>query len=78
MREWVEKFVHWYNFEHKHSRIKYVTPQQRHTGEDFDILNVRKQVSADAREKNPNRWSQNTRNWEYIKEVNLNPEKKAA
>ena len=78
VREWVEKFVHWYNFEHKHSRIKYVTPQQRHTGEDFDILNVRKQVYADAREKNPNRWSQNTRNWEYIEEVNLNPEKKAA
>ena len=27
-------FVHWYNHEHRHSGIRYVTPAQRHAGED--------------------------------------------
>ena len=33
-RQWVDQFVHWYNTEHKHSQLNFVTPQQRHTGED--------------------------------------------
>ena len=28
-REWAAHFVHWYNNEHRHSGIKYVTPAQR-------------------------------------------------
>lgn len=78
VREWTENFVQWYNFEHKHSRIKYVTPHQRHTGEDINILNARRKVYTDAKHTNPNRWSKGTRNWEYIDEVKLNPEKEAA
>ncbi|MCK5354358.1 MAG: IS3 family transposase, partial [Methyloprofundus sp.] len=33
-RAWVEKFVRWYNDEHQHSAIKFVTPNQRHHGLD--------------------------------------------
>ncbi|MBL4765484.1 MAG: transposase [Colwellia sp.] len=28
-REWVDTFVNWYNNEHKHSRIRFVTPFER-------------------------------------------------
>ncbi len=33
---WVDGFVGWYNNEHRHSSIKYVTPNQRHYGEADD------------------------------------------
>jgi hypothetical protein len=33
VRCWIESFVEWYNNEHRHSGIKYVTPNQRHLGE---------------------------------------------
>lgn len=29
---WIEKFVAWYSSEHRHSAIKYVTPDERHFG----------------------------------------------
>jgi len=72
-KQWVEIFVNWYNKEHKHSGIKFVTPQQRHTGEDKAILEKRKVVYSNAKTKNPNRWSGETRNWDYLKTVLLNP-----
>ncbi|MBB9590148.1 transposase, partial [Escherichia coli] len=28
VRVWVNGFVNWYNFEHKHGGIKYVTPAE--------------------------------------------------
>ncbi|EMD3628216.1 transposase, partial [Salmonella enterica] len=28
-RSWVSRFARWYNVEHKHSGIKYVTPNER-------------------------------------------------
>jgi len=31
--EWVDEFVNWYNHQHRHSGIKFVTPQQRHDGQ---------------------------------------------
>lgn len=74
-REWVERFVHWYNHEHRHSGIQFVTPAQRHNGEDRAILLNRHDVYQAAKTKNPTRWSQNTRNWEWQHEVKLNPEK---
>lgn len=60
---WVDKFVHWYNYEHLHSAIRFVTPMQRHTGEDVTILKKRKRIYEAARRRNPNRWSRHTRNW---------------
>lgn len=73
-RAWVQGFVDWYNHEHLHSSINFVTPQQRHTGEHKAILAKRKQVYRDAKSKNPNRWSRQIRNWEPVNEVYLNPQ----
>lgn len=73
-KQWVEKFVLWYNFEHRHSGIKYVTPMQRHNGEDKEILAKRDKTYKDAQKKYPERWSRSTRNWDYISEVTLNPD----
>jgi transposase InsO family protein len=74
-REWVADFVQWYNLEHRHSRIHYVTPEQRHTGEDQVILKQRQTVYERAKAQKPERWSRNTRNWNWQAEVCLNPDK---
>jgi transposase InsO family protein len=72
-RAWIAKFVYWYNNEHRHTRIKYVTPMQRHTGEDKKILEKRKKTYEEARRRNPHRWSRGIRNWDHIDTVYLNP-----
>lgn len=74
-RRWVAEFVAWYNKEHLHSAIKFVTPEQRHNGEDIAILKARDEVYRCAKKNNPLRWSGATRNWEPIGEVYLNPDK---
>ncbi len=74
-REWVLKFVHWYNHKHKHSGLKFVSPIERHEGRDRDIMRQRDGVYAAAKARNPSRWSGNTRNWELPEHVCLNPEK---
>ncbi len=35
---WVADFVEWYNHEHQHSAIRFVTPADRHEGRDLAIL----------------------------------------
>lgn len=75
-RAWVSGFVDWYNNEHMHSGIKFVTPNQRHLGLDKAILAKRQRVNETARLNNPSRWSGKSRDWSMIDEVNLNPEKK--
>lgn len=72
---WVEGFVQWYNTQHRHSAIRFVTPDQRHDGREREILNQRQRVYERARRKNPRRWSGQTRNWEPVETVYLNPEK---
>lgn len=74
-RVWVQGFVDWYNYEHLHSAIQFVTPMQRHTGEDIAILEKRKWVYEQAKLKKPERWSGEIRNWKPVAEVHLNPEK---
>lgn len=74
-RTWVQGFVDWYNHEHLHSAINFVTPEQRHTGRDIEILAHRKQVYQQAKLAHPERWSGEIRNWERVGEVFLNPEK---
>jgi len=74
-RQWVELLVNWYNYEHRHSAISFVTPQQRHTGQDVEILTQRSELYEQARLKNPQRWSKNTRNWNRVNVVHLNPDK---
>jgi len=73
-RAWVTAFVGWYNDEHQHSGIRFVTPSQRHGGHDVAILTRRSVVYAAARHRHPNRWSGETRNWTPISTVRLNPE----
>ncbi len=74
-RIWVQGFVDWYNFEHLHSAIRFVTPVQRHTGEDIAILAKRKRVYEQAKLEKPERWSGEIRNWKPAAKVYLNPEK---
>ena len=70
-RTWVERFVRWYNHEHRHSAIRFVTPDERHSGEDHDILQRREKVYDQARKRHPQRWSGRTRNWTPVDGVYL-------
>ena len=74
-RQWVGTFVHWYNEEHRHSAINFVTPGQRHVGLDGALLRKRVEVYEAAKAKRPERWSGATRSWEPVTTVHLNPEK---
>lgn len=74
-RQWVQHFVAWYNGEHRHSGLQYVTPDQRHRGEAGALLAQRKAVYAAAKEKHPQRWSGEARCWQLEDRVWLNPER---
>ena len=71
-KKWMEKFENWYNNEHRHSRINYVTPTQRHNCEDKNILSIRKRTYENAKAKNPERWTRHSKKWGYIELVYLN------
>jgi putative transposase len=66
--------VHWYNVRHHHSGIKFITPEQRHKGDDKKVTVQRTAIYEAAKNKHPERWSGKTRNWELPQEVHLNPE----
>ncbi len=72
-RCFAEKMMNWYNQEHCHSAISFVTPEQRHSGADIAILANRQRVYEQARARHPNRWSGKTRNWGRVSLVQLNP-----
>jgi transposase InsO family protein len=74
-RTWATSFVRWYNHDHRHSGIRYVSPAQRHAGDDHSILAARHALYTRARALNPARWSRSTRNWSPIGPVTLNPER---
>ena len=74
-REWTNRFVQFYNFEHRHKGITYVTPAQRHEGLDVEILKGRAEVYEAARQENPNRWPNNVRQWKHKNSVTLNGQK---
>jgi putative transposase len=74
-RQWGAEFVHWYNDIHRHSGIKYVTPAQRHAGDDRPVLTARHELYQCARQANPRRWSGQTRDWTPVAAVTLNPER---
>jgi putative transposase len=76
-RAWAAEFVRWYNVDHRHSGIRYVSPQQRHTGGDQAILAARHELYVRAQQRNPARWSGKTRDWSHIGVVTLNPERDA-
>jgi putative transposase len=70
---WVARFVAWYNSEHRHSGLRFVTPDQRHAGDDLAILANRRGLYERARRRTPARWSGSTRNWSPVDTVVLNP-----
>jgi len=74
-REWVLGFVRWYNDEHRHSAINFVTPAERHRGDDVAVLAGRERVYDEAKARNPARWSGERRDWSRPGTVWLNPEK---
>jgi transposase InsO family protein len=75
-RQWVGAFVNWYNLEHRHSAIRFVTPHERHAGQDGALLSKRADVYKAAKAANPQRWSGATRNWQPVRVVHLNPDQK--
>jgi len=74
---WVEKLVHWYNHEHLHSAIGFVTPHDRHTGADVAVLNARRLVYKRAYLAHPERWTRNVRAWNRPAKVRLHPDRPA-
>jgi transposase InsO family protein len=70
---WVAGFVDWYNHQHRHSGIRFVTPAQRHSGEAVEICRHRARVYDLARQRHPRRWSRSTRCWRQPSVVWINP-----
>jgi transposase InsO family protein len=75
-QSWIDGFVFWYNTQHLHSAIRFVTADDRHYGREHYILANRRKVYQKARNRNPDRWSKEIRNWNPVGLVWLNPEKK--
>jgi putative transposase len=76
-QEWVDRFVRWYNEEHRHSALNWITPMDRHTGKETALLRRREQTYREARRRHPERWSRHIRNCEPAPAVTLNPAKKS-
>ena len=70
---WVERFVAWYNGQHRHSAIRFVTPDERHFGGEAEVLAHRHEVYQRAKSRHPGRWTRNTRDWTPAGPVRLNP-----
>lgn len=71
--DWVTRFVDWYNTEHRHSAIRFVTPDDRHFGRETALLARRHGVYQRAQARHPERWSRGTRDWSPVGPVRLNP-----
>src|SRR5690554_1782219 len=62
--------------EHRHSKLRFVTPEQRHNGEDAVLLEQRKWVLEQAKQSMPSRWGKRpVRNCDPDGPTTLNPEK---
>jgi putative transposase len=72
-RGWMATFVDWYNTEHLHSRIGYVTPQQRHDRTADAVLDARNRTFRTAHRLHPERWSRKPKTWTTPGVVYLNP-----
>ena len=77
-RAWAAAFAHWYNEEHLHSAVRFVTPAVRHAGGDAKVLMRRADIYDRARRRKPRRWSGSCRNWTPVAKVVLNPEPQEA
>lgn len=75
-RSWMADFVNWYNTEHRHSAIGYITPAQRGSGKDQEIFERRNRTLEAACSHHPERWVNGVRKWKNRDVVLLNPDKK--
>ncbi len=69
---WVAAFIKWYNYQHLHSGIGYITPDQRHQGLDLEVFTGRNEVLKQAKLKTPWRWNLKLKQWKQIEVVELN------
>ena len=74
-RKWVRKFVDWHNNTHLHSGINFITPYQRHYGLSQKVMDMRIATYEEARNRHPERWPRNIRDWTLPEYVALNPVK---
>lgn len=72
-QRWVARFVGWYNTEHRHSAIRYVTPDQRHWRQEHAVLAKRSELYVRVRKQHPERWTRGIRDWTPVGAVLLNP-----
>ena len=72
---WVKSFASWYNGDHLHSSVRFVTPNMRHAGQDIDALANRAKIYANVGAQKPERWSGKARNWQPAGPVWLNPDR---
>jgi putative transposase len=59
-RQWAMRFVQWYNHEHRHSGIRYVTRHSDLPGRMALCSSPGRAVYQDARQRSPQRWSGST------------------
>lgn len=77
VREWMANFVNWYNTEHRHSALDYVTPHEKRFGKAEKIYAKRNKLMQQIREENPEIWGKrNAKRWGGPDTVFLNPEKR--
>jgi len=76
-RLWIRSFLGWYNKEHLHSGIGFVTPESRHSGRDRRILEKRRVVYQQACRDRPERFAGGIRQWKRPETVYLNPEQES-
>jgi len=67
--------VRWYNIDHRHREIRYVSPAQRHVGDDQAILAARHAVYTTGRELIPACWTGATGNWLPTGSVSIYPDR---
>jgi putative transposase len=73
-RAWAHRLIQWCNHQHRHSALRFVTPAQKHRGEDVLLLAKRKTLYEAKCTENPGRWIQRkTRNWQPVTTATLNP-----
>jgi len=54
--DYFHRYFTWYNYEHYHSRIGYVTPVRKHMGQAEEIIQQRKDLLAAQREQRKRFW----------------------
>ena len=73
-RAWAKCFVNYYNYEHHHRGINFLTPNERHNCDWRAILAKRQNVLEEAKLKHPERWNnRNVRDCTAPEIVYLNP-----